>query len=137
LRTLAVGEHPRAADTVGVDVFKIRYWNVIIGGIMAGLAGSFLTLEGVGMFERGMTNGRGFIALAVMIFGKWNPISSALAALFFGFANAMQIQLQFMGIQVPPQFVGMIPYILTIIVVSGFVGRSRAPAAEGIPYEKE
>jgi len=84
LRTRAVGEHPRAADTVGVDVFKIRYVNVIIGGIMAGLAGSFLTLEGVGMFERGMTNGRGFIALAVMIFGKWNPISSALAALFFG-----------------------------------------------------
>ena len=137
LRTRAVGEHPRAADTLGVDVFKIRYWNVIIGGVMAGLAGSFLTLEGVGMFERGMTNGLGFIALAVMIFGKWNPISSALAALFFGFANAMQIQLQFMGIQIPHQFVGMIPYLLTIIVVSGFVGRSRAPAAEGIPYEKE
>ena len=137
MRTRAVGEHPRAADTLGVDVFKIRYWNVIIGGVMAGLAGSFLTLEGVGMFERGMTNGRGFIALAVMIFGKWNPISSALAALFFGFANAMQIQLQFMGIQIPHQFVGMIPYLLTIIVVSGFVGRSRAPAAEGIPYEKE
>lgn len=137
LRTRAVGEHPRAADTLGVDVFKIRYVNVLIGGIMAGLAGAFLTLEGVGLFERGMTNGRGFIALAVMIFGKWNPISSALAALFFGFANAMQTQLQFMGIQIAHQFVGMIPYLLTIIVVSGFVGRSRAPAAEGIPYEKE
>lgn len=137
LRTRAVGEHPRAADTLGVDVFKIRYINVLIGGIMAGLAGAFLTLEGVGLFERGMTNGRGFIALAVMIFGKWNPISSALAALFFGFANAMQTQLQFMGIKIAHQFVGMIPYLLTIIVVSGFVGRSRAPAAEGIPYEKE
>ena len=137
LRTRAVGEHPRAADTLGVDVFKIRYINVLIGGVMAGLAGAFLTLEGVGLFERGMTNGRGFIALAVMIFGKWNPISSAMAALFFGFANAMQTQLQFMGIQIAHQFVGMIPYLLTIIVVSGFVGRSRAPAAEGIPYEKE
>ncbi len=137
LRTRAVGEHPRAADTVGVDVFKLRYWNVIIGGLMAGLAGAFLTLEGVGLFERGMTNGRGFIALAVMIFGKWNPILSALAALLFGFANALQTQLQFMGIQIAHQFVGMIPYLMTIIVVSGFVGRSRAPAAEGIPYEKE
>lgn len=137
LRTRAVGEHPRAADTVGVDVFKLRYWNVIIGGLMAGLAGAFLTLEGVGLFERGMTNGRGFIALAVMIFGKWNPLLSALAALLFGFANAMQTQLQFMGIQIAHQFVGMIPYLMTIIVVSGFVGRSRAPAAEGIPYEKE
>lgn len=137
LRTRAVGEHPRAADTVGVDVIKLRYWNVVIGGLMAGLAGAFLTLEGVGLFERGMTNGRGFIALAVMIFGKWNPLLSALAALLFGFANAMQTQLQFMGIQIAHQFVGMIPYLMTIIVVSGFVGRSRAPAAEGIPYEKE
>lgn len=137
LRTRAVGEHPRAADTLGINVFKTRYWNTIFGGMLAGLAGAFLTLEGVGMFERNMTNGRGFIALAVMIFGKWNPIGSALAALLFGLANAMQTQLQFMGVMIPHQFIGMIPYALTIIVVSGFVGRSRPPAAEGIPYEKE
>ena len=84
-----------------------------------------------------MTNGRGFIALAVMIFGKWNPIGSALAALLFGLANALQTQLQFMGINIPHQFIGMIPYALTIVVVSGFIGRSRPPAAEGTPYEKE
>lgn len=137
LRTRAVGEHPRAADTLGIDVFKTRYLNTIIGGALAGLAGALLTLEGVGTFERNMTNGRGFIALAVMIFGKWNPIGSALAALLFGLANALQTQLQFMGINIPHQFIGMIPYALTIVVVSGFIGRSRPPAAEGTPYEKE
>lgn len=137
LRTRAVGEHPRAADTLGINVFKTRYVSTMIGGALAGLGGAFLTLEGVGLFERNMTNGRGFIALAVMIFGKWNPIGSMLAALLFGFTNAIQTQLQFMGINVPHQFIGMIPYALTIIVVSGFVGRSRPPAAEGTPYEKE
>jgi ABC-type uncharacterized transport system permease subunit len=137
LRTRAVGEHPRAADTLGINVFKTRYISTMIGGSLAGLGGAFLTLEGVGLFERNMTNGRGFIALAVMIFGKWNPIGSMLAALLFGFTNALQTQLQFMGINVPHQFIGMIPYALTIIVVSGFVGRSRPPAAEGTPYEKE
>jgi ABC-type uncharacterized transport system permease subunit len=137
LRTRAVGEHPRAADTVGINVFTTRYVNVIIGGSIAGLAGAFLTLEAVGSFERNMTNGRGFVALAVMIFGKWNPLGAWGAALLFGFANAMQTQLQFMGTTIPHQFIGMIPYVLTIVVVSGFVGRSRAPAAEGTPYEKE
>ena len=137
LRTRAVGEHPRAADTVGINVFKMRYANVIIGGAIAGLAGAFLTLEAVGSFERNMTNGRGFVALAVMIFGKWNPIGAWGAALLFGLANAIQTQLQFMGTNIPHQFIGMIPYVLTIVVVSGFVGRSRPPAAEGEPYEKE
>ena len=137
LRTRAVGEHPRAADTLGINVFTTRYISTMIGGAMAGLGGAFLTLEGVGLFERNMTNGRGFIALAVMIFGKWNPIGAALAALLFGFTNALQTQLQFMGINVPHQFISMIPYALTIVVVSGFVGRSRPPAAEGTPYEKE
>lgn len=137
LRTRAVGEHPRAADTLGINVFRTRYVSTIIGGALAGLAGAFLTLEGVGSFERGMTNGRGFIALAVMIFGKWNPIGAMLAALLFGFANALQTQLQFMGVNVAHQFIGMIPYVLTIVVVSGFIGRSRPPAAEGTPYEKE
>ena len=137
LRTRAVGEHPRAADTLGVNVFKIRYVNVIVGGAIAGLAGAFLTLEAVGSFERAMTNGRGFVALAVMIFGKFTPFGAWGAALLFGFANAMQTQLQFADIQIPHQFIGMLPYILTIIVLSGFVGRTHIPAADGVPYEKE
>ena len=137
LRTRAVGEHPSAADTVGVSVYKIRYINVILGGALAGLAGAFLTLEGVGTFERLMTNGRGFLALAIMIFGKWTPLGSWGAALLFGFTYAMQTQLQFMGVNLPPQFIGSRPYILTILVLAGFVGRSRAPAASGVPYEKE
>ncbi|MGV8049165.1 MAG: ABC transporter permease [Anaerolineaceae bacterium] len=137
LRTRAVGEHPRAADTLGINVFATRYINTIAGGAIAGLAGAFLSLEAVGLFERNMTNGRGFVALAVMIFGKWNPLGAWLAALLFGLANAIQTQLQFMGTTIPHQFIGMIPYVLTIVVVSGFVGRSRAPAAEGSPYEKE
>jgi simple sugar transport system permease protein len=137
LRTRAVGEHPSAADTVGVNVYKIRYLNVILGGALAGLAGAFLTLEGVGTFERLMTNGRGFLALAIMIFGKWTPLGSWGAALLFGFTYAMQTQLQFWGVDLPPQFIGSMPYILTILVLAGFVGRSRAPAASGVPYVKE
>ncbi len=136
LRTRAVGEHPSAADTVGVNVYKIRYLNVILGGALAGLAGAFLTLEGVGTFERLMTNGRGFLALAIMIFGKWTPLGSWGAALLFGFTYALQTQLQFSGVDLPPQFIGSMPYILTILVLAGFVGRSRAPAASGKPYVK-
>ncbi|MCZ2115787.1 MAG: ABC transporter permease [Anaerolineae bacterium] len=137
LRTRAVGEHPSAADTVGINVYKMRYINVTIGGMLAGLAGAFLTLEGVGTFERGMTNGRGFLALAIMIFGKWTPLGAWGAAFLFGFTYAIQTQLQFMGVNLPPQFIGSLPYILTILVLAGFVGRSRPPAAEGKPYEKE
>lgn len=138
LRTRAVGEHPRAADTVGVNVYLIRYVNVIIGGGVAGLGGVFLTLEAVGSFERLMTNGRGFVALAVMIFGKWTPLGSWGAALLFGITSAIQTQIQFAGvIDIPHQFIGMLPYLLTIIVLAGAVGVSRPPAAEGIPYEKE
>ncbi len=137
LRTRAVGEHPRAADTLGVNVFKVRYINVIAGGAIAGLAGAFLTLEAVGSFERAMTNGRGFVALAVMIFGKYTPLGAWGAALLFGFANAMQTQFQFADINIPHQFIGMLPYILTIVILSGFVGRTRVPAADGVPYDKE
>ncbi len=138
LRTRAVGEHPKAADTVGIDVIRMRYINVIIGGMIAGLAGGYLTLEAVGSFERAMTNGRGFVALAVMIFGKWTPLGAWGAALLFGFANALQTQFQFLGIStIPHQFVGMLPYLLTIVVLAGFVGRARPPAAIGQPYEKE
>ena len=138
LRTRAVGEHPGAADTVGINVFRMRYANVIIGGMIAGLAGAFLTLEAVGSFERLMTNGRGFIALAAVIFGKWNPYGAWGAALLFGFANALQTQLQFSGtLSIPHEFIGMLPYVLTVLVLAGFVGRARPPAAIGQPYETE
>lgn len=138
LRTRAVGEHPSAADTVGINVHRTRYINVTIAGALAGLAGAYLTLEAVGSFERAMTNGRGFVALAVMIFGQWTPLGSWGAALLFGFATALQTQLQFSGtLSIPPQFIGMLPYLLTIIVLAGFVGRSRPPAAVGKPYETE
>jgi simple sugar transport system permease protein len=137
LRTRAVGEHPRAADTLGINVYLMRYVNVVVGGGIAGLAGVFLTLEAVGSFERLMTNGRGFVALAVMLFGKYSPLGAWGASLVFGFASALQTQLQFMGLDIPHQFIGMIPYAVTILVLAGFVGRTRVPAADGIPYEKE
>jgi simple sugar transport system permease protein len=138
LRTRAVGEHPGAADTVGINVYRMRYANVIIGGMMAGLGGAFLTLEAVGSFERLMTNGRGFIALAAVIFGKWHPYGAWGAALLFGFTNALQTQLQFSGaLTIPHEFIGMLPYVLTVLVLAGFVGRARPPAAIGQPYETE
>lgn len=138
LRTRAVGEHPSAADTVGISVAKVRYINVIIGGAIAGLAGAFLTLESVGSFERAMTNGRGFVALAVMLFGKRTPLGAWGAALLFGFATALQTQLQFGGrMTIPHQFIGMLPYLLTILVLAGFVGRTRDPKALGQVYETE
>ncbi|MBK8987322.1 MAG: ABC transporter permease [Chloroflexi bacterium] len=138
LRTRAVGEHPSAADTVGIRVNRMRYLNTTLAGCLSGLAGAYLTLEAVGSFERGMTNGRGFVALAVMIFGKWTPLGSWGAALLFGFATALQTQFQFLGLDfIPHQFVGMFPYVLTIVVLAGFVGRSRPPAAEGKVYDPE
>lgn len=138
LRTRSVGEHPRAADTLGINVFTVRYVNVTLGGAIAGLAGGFLTLESVGSFERLMTNGRGFVALAVMLFGKYTPLGAWGAALLFGFASALQTQIQFWGvINIPHQFIGMLPYLLTIVVLAGFIGRTRVPAADGVPYEKE
>jgi simple sugar transport system permease protein len=137
LRTRAVGEHPSAADTVGINVFRTRYVNLMLAGSIAGLAGAFLTLEGVGSFERLMTNGRGFLALAIMIFGRWTPIGAWGAALLFGFLYALQTQLQFSGVNLPPQFIGSLPYIMTILVLAGFGGRARPPAALGTPYEKD
>ena len=137
LRVRAVGEHPRAADTVGIDVYKVRYRSVALGGVMAGLAGSYLTLGSVGSFEQNMTAGRGFIALAAMIFGRWNPVGALGAALLFGFAESLQTKLAILETPIPSQFLLMAPYVVTLFVVAGFVGRSRAPAADGQPYVKD
>jgi simple sugar transport system permease protein len=134
LRMRAVGEHPEAADTVGINVLFTRYANVIIGGAIAGLAGIWLTLEWVGIFTINMTTGRGFIALAALIFGRWTPFGALGAALIFGIANAVQIRFQSTFPQVPPEFLQMLPFILTIIVAA--VSRPIPPAAIGQPYEK-
>jgi simple sugar transport system permease protein len=138
LRTRAVGEHPRAADTVGINVNRYRYINTMLGGMLAGLAGGFLVLEAVGQFQEGMTAGRGFISLAAMIFGNWNPFGALAASLLFGYTQALQNELLLAGVTtVPRQFVSMLPYLVTIVAVSGFVGRVRPPAAEGQVYETE
>lgn len=137
LRTRAVGEHPKAADTLGVNVFKIRYVNVIFAGMLAALGGAFLTLGSVGRFDKLMTNGRGFIALAAMIFGNWNPFGAFGASLLFGFMDSLQLKLQILTSVIPSEFLLMAPYLATMIVLAGVVGRVRPPAAEGIPYEKQ
>ena len=138
LRTRAVGEHPRAADTVGINVNRYRYINTSLGGMLAGLAGAFLVLEAVGQFQEGMTAGRGFISLAAMIFGNWNPFGALGAAALFGYTQALQNELLLAGVtQVPRQFISMLPYLVTIVAVSGLVGRVRPPAAEGKVYETE
>jgi general nucleoside transport system permease protein len=137
LRVRAVGEHPRAADTVGINVYRVRYVNVILGGMVAGFGGAYFTIGSTGSFEREMTAGRGFIGLAAMIFGGWNPIGSFFAGLVFGFADAIQSRLSILSIAIPSEFLLMIPYVVTIIVVAGLVGRARAPAADGKPYVKE
>jgi ABC-type uncharacterized transport system permease subunit len=139
LRLRALGEHPRAADTVGIRVQGGRYVAVLISGALGGLAGANLTLEQVGVFSEGMTSGRGFIALAANIFGRWTPIGSYLASLLFGFADALQIKLQAFRavIPIPSEFFLMLPYILTVVVLAGVMGRAVAPAAVGKPYTKE
>lgn len=138
LRLRSLGEHPRAADTVGISVVRGRYSAVLVSGALAGLAGANLTLEQVGSFTEGMTNGRGFIALAANIFGRWTPGGSYGASLLFGFADALQIKLQLFRdiIRIPSQFFLMLPYVLTVIVLASVVGRAVAPAAIGKPYEK-
>ncbi len=137
LRLRALGEHPRAADTVGIDVMRGRWIAVLISGAMAGLAGANLSLEQVGGFSDSMTNGRGFIALAANIFGRWIPGGGYLASLLFGFADALQLKLQIFSnvIRIPPQFFLMLPYVLTVIVLAGVVGKAVAPAALGKPYK--
>ncbi len=144
LRTRAVGEHPKAADTVGINVYWMRYANVIIGGMLAGLAGAYFTIESVPSFEPLLTNGRGFISLAAMIFGNWTPIGAWAAALVFGASQALQINMQLFRDVIPPQWaflqqsyvVGLVPYILTMVILTGIIGRTTPPAADGVPYEK-
>jgi simple sugar transport system permease protein len=136
LRVRAVGEHPQAADTVGIKVNRLRFQNVLLGGLVAGLGGAFFTLGSVGNFSKEMTSGAGFIALAAMIFGRWSPIGAMFAALLFGFANNLQIVLNIVGTPIPSDFMLMAPYIATILAVAGLVGRVRAPAADGQPYIK-
>jgi ABC-type uncharacterized transport system permease subunit len=137
LRFRACGEHPKAADTLGVDVIKTRYIGVLLSGLVAGIAGSFFTLGSVGRFDEGMTAGKGFIGLAAMIFGNWMPIGSLGAGFLFGFADAIGSKLSLLGSAIPPQFMAMAPYLITMIVLAGFIGKGQAPAAEGEPYEKE
>jgi simple sugar transport system permease protein len=146
LRTRAVGEHPKAADTVGINVFRQRYLNVIWGCALAGLAGAYLTLESTGSFQNGMTGGRGFIALAAMIFGRWTPIGAFGGALLFGTATAFGVVVHVrpptgnLGIVlqgIPSFWYAALPYLLTIVILAGVVGRSVPPAADGVPYEKE
>ncbi len=138
LRTRSIGENPRAADTLGINVYRLQYTNLWISGMLAGLSGAVLTLAGIS-FERNMSNGRGFIALAVMIFGMWRPSRAFWGAMLFGFATALQGQLQFLGGEkvIPHQFIAMLPYILTLVVLAGFVGRARPPAHVGQAYEVE
>jgi ABC-type uncharacterized transport system permease subunit len=137
LRTRAVGEHPLAADTLGIDVFRIRYVNVVVGGMIAGLGGAYFTLGSVGRFDEVMTAGRGFIGLAAMIFGQWSPLGAFASSLIFGFFDSLQVKLALLNVPIPSHFLLMAPYLATIIAVTGVVGRTVPPAADGQPYEKQ
>ena len=137
LRARAVGEHPRAADTLGINVYRTRYVNVTIAGMVAGFGGAWFTLGSVGRFDENMTNGLGYIGLAAMIFGRWHPVGALMAALVFGFANSLQQKLALLNTPIPSEFLAMAPYIATMVLVAGIVGRARAPAADGEAYVKE
>jgi ABC-type uncharacterized transport system permease subunit len=142
LRLRSVGENPGAADAAGIRVLRMRYTGVILSGMLAGVGGAYLSIGQSSLFTRNMTAGRGFIALAALIFGKWHPVPTMLACLLFGFADALTIQMQGVaklpsGEDVPVQFIQMIPYVVTIIVLAGFIGQSRAPGALGVAYDKE
>ncbi len=137
LRTRAVGEHPKAADTLGVRVYMTRYVNVILGGLVAGIGGAYFTIGSVGRFDKMMTAGKGFIGLAAMIFGNWNPVGALGSSMIFGFADSLQVKMQILNIPVPTEFLQMAPYLVTIIVLAGLVGKVHTPAADGLPYEKQ
>jgi simple sugar transport system permease protein len=136
LKLRAVGEHPRAADTAGINVFRMRYIGVLISGGAAGMAGAYLVLSQLGIFRDNIVAGRGFIALAIVIFGRWNPYKAALAALVFGAADALQLSLQIFAFDIPPQVLLSLPYVLTILAMSGLLGRALQPAALLTPYSK-
>lgn len=137
LRTRSIGEHPQAADTAGINVIAMRLINVSLAGILAGAAGAYLSMEATSSFERGFTAGRGFLALAIMIFGAWYPARAFAAALFFGFATALASQLQASNVvAIPQQFVNLLPYVLTLVILAVFAGRVRPPAAVGQPFTK-
>ena len=142
LRLRAVGEKPEAADAAGVSVNRVRYSGVLLAGVLAGIGGAYLSIGQSSLFTRNMTAGRGFIALAALIFGKWRPVQTMLACLLFGFTEALSTQMQGVvklpsGEDIPVQFIQMVPYVLTIVVLAGFIGSSRPPKALGIPYQKE
>jgi ABC-type uncharacterized transport system permease subunit len=137
LRHRSVGEHPKAADTLGVNVFRTRYIACVLSGMVAGFGGAYFSLGSVGRFEQTMTAGRGFIALAAMIFGNWTPLGALKAGMLFGFAESLTTKLSLLAFPIPAEVLLMLPYIITIIVLAGVVGRSRGPAVSGIPYEKE
>ncbi len=137
LRMRSVGEHPKAADTLGINVIKTRYISVILGGMMAGFAGTYFTLGSSGRFDELLTAGRGFIGLAAMIFGNYNPVGTIGASILFGFFDALAVRASILNVPVPSEFLGMTPYLVTMIVLAGLVGKGHAPAAEGTPYEKE
>lgn len=137
LRVRAVGEHPRAAETVGIHVLSVRYRNVILGGVIAGIGGASFTIGSIGEFSAGMTAGLGYVALAAMIFGRWRPFGALGAAVLFGFALSLQSYLAVLNVGIPSPFLSMAPYVITIAVVSGLVGRVRPPAADGVPYSRD
>ena len=137
LRTRAVGEHPLAADTLGINVFRVRYVNVIVGGMIAGLGGAYFTLGSVGRFDEVMTAGRGFIGLAAMIFGQWSPLGAFASSIIFGFFDSLQVKLALLNVPIPSHFLLMAPYLAAIVAVTGVVGRTVPPAADGKPYEKQ
>jgi len=136
LRLRAVGENPEAADTAGVNVARVRYAGVLISGALAAIGGAYLSTGQSSLFARNMAAGRGFIALAALIFGKWRPVQTMLACLLFGVAEALSIQMQGVS-EIPVQFIQIIPYVLTIVVLAGFIGHSRAPKVLGLPYQKK
>jgi len=137
LRMRSVGEHPKAADTLGINVIRTRYMAVLLGGLVAGFAGAYFTLGSVGRFDEMMTAGKGFIGLAAMIFGNWTPLGALGAGMLFGFADTLGSKLSILGSAIPPQFMSMLPYLTTMVILAGVVGRGQAPAADGEPYEKE
>ena len=139
LRIRACGEHPRAADTVGINVYVVRYASVVLSGVLAAMGGAYLTVGYLNTFNENVTAGRGFIALAALIFGKWKPLPAAMGCVLFGLAEAAQIRLQgatVAGVTIPVQLIQILPYLVTILVLAGFVGKARVPAALGAPFER-